>query len=60
MRGIKGESVAINHLERYVSDQMSETPLVKSGNLDKKVAIIGSGASGLACASDLAQLGLPS
>lgn len=57
VRGIKGESVAINHLERYVSDQMSETPLVKSGNLDKKVAIIGSGASGLACASDLAQLG---
>lgn len=59
--GIKGEPVAIGKLERYVGDWAIEhrdelpTPeIVKNG---KRVAIIGSGPAGLACASDLAKLG---
>ncbi len=57
--GIKGESVAIGKLERYVGDwrlnnpQPTELP-AKNG---RRVAIIGSGPAGLACASDLAKLG---
>ena len=57
--GIKGESVAIGKLERYVGDwrlnnpQPAELP-AKNG---RRVAIVGSGPAGLACASDLAKLG---
>ena len=57
--GIKGESVAIGKLERFVGDwrlnnpQSVELP-AKNG---KKVAVVGSGPAGLACASDLAKLG---
>ena len=57
--GIKGESVAIGKLERFVGDwrlnnpQSVELP-AKNGH---KVAIVGSGPAGLACASDLAKLG---
>ncbi len=57
--GIKGESVAIGKLERYVGDwrlnnpQPTELP-AKNG---RRVAIVGSGPAGLACASDLAKLG---
>lgn len=58
--GIKGESVAIGKLERFVGDysrehnvDLSET---KPKN-DKKVAIIGSGPAGLTCAGDLAKAG---
>ena len=60
IRGIKGEAVSIGKLERYVADSarelgvMPEKASVKNG---KKVAVIGSGPSGLACASDLAKLG---
>lgn len=57
VRAIKGEPVGINHLERYVADHMSHTPLTKQGSLHKKVCVVGAGPSGLACASDLAQLG---
>ena len=57
--GIKGESVAIGKLERFVGDWQLEsgrtTPQIeKNGH---KVAIIGSGPAGLACASDLAKMG---
>ena len=57
--GIKGESVAIGKLERFVGDwQLAigcTTPQIeKNGH---KVAIIGSGPAGLACASDLAKMG---
>lgn len=59
--GIKGEPVAIGKLERYVgdwriehADEMPTPEIIKNG---KKVAIVGSGPSGLACASDLARLG---
>ncbi len=58
--GIKSEPVAIGKLERYVGDwkiaHADTTPaeIKKNG---KKVAIIGSGPAGLACASDLAKWG---
>ena len=54
--GVKGEPVAIGKLERFVADHSS---LVSENNPtpSKKVAIIGSGPAGLACASDLAKWG---
>ena len=56
--GVKGESVAIGKLERFVADHNAAPAVVpekKEGA--KKVAVIGSGPAGLACASDLAKLG---
>ena len=60
VRGIKGEPVAIGRLERFVADyhnehatQLPEKP-VSNGH---KVAVIGSGPSGLTCAGDLAKKG---
>lgn len=59
--GIKGEAVAIGKLERYVGDwkiahsDEQEAPAIEKNG--KRVAVIGSGPSGLACASDLARLG---
>lgn len=59
--GIKGEPVSIGKLERYVGDwkiaHASEQPVEKAAPNGKKVAIVGSGPAGLACASDLAKLG---
>ncbi|MBR3677518.1 MAG: NADPH-dependent glutamate synthase [Alistipes sp.] len=57
--GIKGEPVAIGKLERFVGDWQLENgrpapQITKNGH---KVAIVGSGPSGLACASDLAKMG---
>ena len=54
--GIKGEPVAIGKLERFVADNstLKAEPVEPAG---PKVAIIGSGPSGLACASDLARMG---
>lgn len=57
VRAIKGEAVAINYLERFVADHHSDTPLTIKEHNQGKIAVIGSGPSGLACASDLAQLG---
>ena len=58
--GIKGEPVAIGKLERFVADWSRENggvkPVVAEAN-GHKVAVIGSGPAGLACASDLAKLG---
>ena len=63
VRGIKGESVAIGRLERFCADyrmkkETDNTELtnntVKNGH---KVAVIGSGPSGLTCAGDLAKMG---
>jgi glutamate synthase (NADPH/NADH) small chain len=58
--GIKGEPVAIGKLERFVADWSRENggvkPVVAPDN-GHKVAVIGSGPAGLACASDLAKLG---
>ena len=61
IRGIKGEAVAIGRLERFVADYHREhesseviNNVSKNGH---KVAIIGSGPSGLACAGDLVKMG---
>ena len=60
VRGIKGEPVAIGRLERFVADwhnaNIKEDPVKPESN-GHKVAIIGSGPSGLACAGDLAKKG---
>ena len=60
IRGFKGEPVSIGKLERYVADTAREMGIVPEGAKEKKnhkVAVIGSGPSGLTCAGDLAKLG---
>ncbi|MBQ9503411.1 MAG: NADPH-dependent glutamate synthase, partial [Lachnospiraceae bacterium] len=60
VRGIKGDSVSIGKLERFVADWARENnikPTVDVPKKGKKVAVIGSGPSGLTCAGDLAKLG---
>ena len=60
IRGIKGEPVSIGKLERFVADYALEND-IKPVGADKmnghKVAVIGSGPSGLTCAGDLAKKG---
>lgn len=60
IRGIKGEAVAIGKLERFVADWAREhgiSPAPAKERKGKKVAVIGSGPSGLTCAGDLAKMG---
>lgn len=60
VRGIKGEPVGIGRLERFVADRHNETAgavLEKPVPNGHKVAVIGSGPSGLTCAGDLAKRG---
>ena len=60
IRGIKGEAVSIGKLERFVADWAFENgikPSVNAEKKNKKVAVIGSGPSGLSCAGDLAKMG---
>ena len=60
VRGIKGESVAIGRLERFVADwkmAQGEEEIRSPASNGRKVAVIGSGPSGLACAGDLAKRG---
>ncbi len=60
VRGIKGEPVGIGRLERFVADWHNT---YASENAEKpesnghKVAVVGSGPSGLTCAGDLAKKG---
>jgi len=60
VRGMKGDSVGIGRLERFVADYhmahaSGQAPAIeKNGH---RVAVIGSGPSGLTCAGDLARLG---
>ena len=60
VRGIKGEPVGIGRLERFVADwhnkNVCEAPRKPAPN-GHKVAVIGSGPSGLTCAGDLAKKG---
>ena len=60
IRGIKGEAVSIGKLERFVADWARENGIkpepAKEKN-GKKVAVIGSGPSGVTCAGDLAKMG---
>ncbi len=60
VRGIKGEAVGIGRIERFVADYhiangTDEAAKFKSNG--KRVAVIGSGPSGLTCAGDLAAFG---
>ncbi len=60
VRGIKGEPVAIGRLERFAADFVMEneqTKIKKPEPNGHKVAVVGSGPAGLACAADLAKLG---
>ena len=60
VRGIKGEPVGIGRLERFVADwhnaHSDEIPVTEEYN-GHKVAVVGSGPSGLTCAGDLAKKG---
>ncbi len=59
-RGVKGESVGIGRLERFVADlhlasgKTSAPAIVRNGH---RVAVVGSGPAGLSCAGDLARRG---
>jgi len=60
IRGIKGESVSIGKLERFVADWSRENGFVPKAAVKKnshKVAVVGSGPAGLTCAGDLAKMG---
>ena len=60
VRGIKGEPVGIGRLERFVADwhnaHSDEIPAMDADN-GHRVAVVGSGPSGLTCAGDLAKKG---
>lgn len=59
--GVKGEAVAIGRLERFAADFERNTLGIRTPQIKpktgKKVAVIGSGPSGLSCAGDLIQMG---
>lgn len=60
VRGIKGEPVSVGKLERFVADYALEhniRPDRPDQTNGHKVAVIGSGPSGLTCAGDLAKMG---
>lgn len=61
VRGIKGEPVGIGRLERFAADMHAESGVQAPTKDDKsnghRVAVIGSGPSGLTCAGDLAAMG---
>jgi len=60
VRGIKGESVGIGRLERFAADYYLKHGEFKAPKIEKnniKVAVIGSGPAGLACAGELAKRG---
>ncbi len=61
VRGIKGESVAIGRLERFVADyhmaKKDKPPVEVPPSNGHKVAVIGSGPAGLTCAGDVRKMG---
>ena len=60
IRGIKGEPVAIGRLERFVADTHNARTDIKTekpASNGHRVAVVGSGPSGLTCAGDLAKKG---
>lgn len=60
VRGIKGESVGIGRLERYVADRHREQgqgSAARPAPNGHKAAVVGAGPSGLTCAGELAKMG---
>ncbi|MEG1758020.1 MAG: NADPH-dependent glutamate synthase [Oscillospiraceae bacterium] len=58
VRGIKGESVGIGYLERYVADKSAKKAAAQvTEKKNKRVAVVGSGPAGLTCAGELARTG---
>ncbi|MBR6646873.1 MAG: NADPH-dependent glutamate synthase [Clostridia bacterium] len=59
VRGIKGESVGIGRLERFVADKFidAEETVQKAEKNSFKVAVVGSGPASLTCAGNLAKKG---
>ena len=60
VRGLKGEPVGIGRLERFVADYYManyEEPEIEIEKNGIKVAVIGAGPAGIACAGDLARMG---
>lgn len=61
VRGIKGEAVAIGRLERFAADwhnaHCEQAPTAQVPSNGHKVAVVGSGPAGLACAGDLVKKG---
>ena len=61
IRGLKGTPIKINSLEKFVNIWAKENnvsyEIKKVQNINKKVAIIGAGPAGIACAIDLAKNG---
>ncbi len=60
VRGIKGEPVGIGRLERFVADwhnAHSGAPVQAAPSNGHRVAVVGSGPSGLTCAGELAKMG---
>ncbi|MBQ7097046.1 MAG: NADPH-dependent glutamate synthase [Clostridia bacterium] len=60
VRGIKGEPVGIGRLERFVADWYMKNGKAKANDVvknGKRIAVVGSGPSGLTCAGDLAKKG---
>ena len=60
VRGIKGEPVGIGRLERFVADwhrEHASSAAEKPASNGHRVAVVGSGPSGLTCAGDLARKG---
>ncbi len=60
VRGIKGESIAIGRLERFVADyhlSHTQVPNIEKNTHVQKVAVIGSGPAGLGCTQSLLDLG---
>lgn len=60
IRGIKGDAISIGNLERFVSDWFYKNVKEEPANITSnghKIAIIGSGPSGLSCAGELAKKG---
>ena len=61
VRGTKGQSVAIGHLERFVADWARNSgrgcPIEPAAPTGRKVAVVGAGPAGLTAAGELAKLG---
>jgi glutamate synthase (NADPH/NADH) small chain len=61
VRGLKGESVAVGHLERFVADWARQNGVqaekIKVEPTGFKVAVVGAGPAGLTAAGELAKMG---